>query len=423
MKRSELKNLTVRSLSKSIESRKISPVEVTEAYLDSIGAIDPKLNSYVTVTKDEALLSAHKAEKEIDAGDYKGPLHGVPIAVKDIFATKGIRTTNCSKIFWNYVPDFDATVIERLKNAGGVLLGKLYLHEFALIANVDFVGICRNPWNTDHATGGSSSGSGAAVSSSLCAASLGTDTGGSIRVPASYCGVVGLKPSIGRVSRYGVTPLSWTLDTVGPITKTVEDAAIMLQIISGRDPRDPASSDAEVPDYLEALGGDIKGVKIGVPNNYFFEDIDEEVERSIRKEVHVFETLGGQIVEVTIPWMKYTRAISRTIMIGEAAYLHERTLKQRYQDYGPVGERFAAGLMIPAFRYIKALKARDFLRRKMAELFSGLDVLITPATEFPAPLITDYFSPAYSKKMGKMTSAFNILGCPALSMPCGFNSS
>ncbi|MCH7706116.1 MAG: hypothetical protein IIB33_03615, partial [Chloroflexi bacterium] len=271
----ELYYLTIAEASELISSGQLSPVELTRAYLDRIQAVDGSLKSYVTLLAEDALKEAATAEAEIARGEYRGPLHGIPIALKDLYDTKGVRTTGQSKVLEHRIPTEDATTTAKLREAGAVLLGKLAMHEFALGGpQTSLFEQARNPWNLDHVTGGSSSGSGAAVAAGLCAGALGSDTGGSIRGPASLCGIVGLKPTYGRVSRYGVIPLSWSLDHCGPMTRTVEDTALMLQAIAGHDPRDPTTSTTPVPDYSEALREDVRDITIGVPRHYFFNTDD-----------------------------------------------------------------------------------------------------------------------------------------------------
>ncbi|SVB53011.1 uncharacterized protein METZ01_LOCUS205865, partial [marine metagenome] len=265
--------LTIGEASGLIKDKKLSPVDLTKAYLDRIEAIDGKVKSYVTPLPESALQEARVAEADIQKGNYHGPLHGVPIGLKDLYDTKGVRTTGQSKVFEHRVPEEDATVVTKLHEAGTVLLGKLAMHEFALGGpKTSLFDQANNPWNLDHVTGGSSSGSGAAIAAGLAMGSLGSDTGGSIRGPAALCGIVGLKPTYGRVSRYGVLPLSWSLDHVGPMTWTVEDTALMLQVIAGHDPKDATSSHEPVPDYSAALQADLKGIRVGVPRHYFFAD-------------------------------------------------------------------------------------------------------------------------------------------------------
>ncbi|MBI4233823.1 MAG: hypothetical protein HY686_05220, partial [Chloroflexi bacterium] len=301
----ELCYLSVREAGRLIKSRKLSPLELTRAFQQRIEAVDGQLKSYVTLVPDTALAEARAAEAEILHGAYRGPLHGIPLAHKDLYDTRGVRTTAQSKVLEHRVPSQDATTIARLRKAGSILLGKLSMFEFALGGpQTSLFDPARNPWNPDHVTAGSSSGSGAAVAAGLCMGSLGSDTGGSIRGPAAMCGLVGLKPTYGRVSRYGVIPLSWSLDHCGPLTWTVEDTAILLQAIAGYDPRDPTSSRALVPDYLAALQEDVKGLRIGIPRHYFFSSssgADPETLAAVEKALGVLEELGAHLEEVAIP--------------------------------------------------------------------------------------------------------------------------
>src|SRR5919106_677604 len=309
MTQTELCYWTIRDAGRLLQSRKLSPVELMRAFLNRIEQLDPKLQAYITVLSDRAMAEARRAEAEILRGDYRGPLHGIPIALKDLYDTQGIRTTASSRVMANRVPSEDATTTARLAAAGSILLGKLAMHEFALGGPDPTCGfpLARNPWNLEHIPGGSSSGSGAAVAAGLCMGSLGSCTGGSIRGPASHCSIVGLKPTYGRVSRYGVVPLSWTLDHCGPMTWTVEDAAIMLQAIAGYDPKDPTSSRAPVPDYAASLIENVRGMTIGVPRHFFFAD-DPSINRETLAVVEAgFKTpaeVGGGVVEVKIPSLR-----------------------------------------------------------------------------------------------------------------------
>ena len=305
MTRDELCFMSIGEASGLLRERKLSPVELTQAYLDRIEALDGRVRSYVTLLPEAALQEARTAEDEIGKGEYKGPMHGVPIAYKDLYDTAGVRTTGQSKVLEHRVPEEDCTAIVRLREAGAVNLGKLAMHEFALGGpKTSLFDQACNPWNLDHVTGGSSSGSGAAMAAGLAMGTLGSDTGGSIRGPAALCGIVGLKPTYGRVSRYGVLPLSWSLDHCGPMTWTVEDAALMLQAIAGHDPKDPTSSTAPVPDYAAALGGDLRGLTVGVPRHYFFgEDVglDPEVADAVNKGIETLGELGAEVRDIEIP--------------------------------------------------------------------------------------------------------------------------
>ncbi|MCZ6892095.1 MAG: amidase, partial [Chloroflexi bacterium] len=300
--RNELYYLTIGEASRLIRSRELSPVELTQAFLDRIESVDDRLKSYVTLLRDSALAEASVAEAEVQSGQWRGPLHGIPIALKDLYDTNGVRTTAQSKVLEHRVPVEDATVVTRLREAGAVLLGKLAMHEFALGGPpTSLFEQARNPWNLDYITGGSSSGSGAAVAAGLCMGSLGSDTGGSIRGPASLCGIVGLKPTYGRVSRHGVIPLSWSLDHCGPMTWTVEDAALMLQVIAGYDAKDPTTSRTAVPNYSASLNEDVKGLTIGVPRHHFFDKesgADTETLSMVDMALAALEGMGARLVEV-----------------------------------------------------------------------------------------------------------------------------
>src|SRR5919109_1169347 len=321
MEASELCYLSIRSLATLIQRQEVSPVEATQAAVDRVEKFDRQLNSFITLLPEQALAQARATEQEIRDGRYRGPLHGIPIAVKDLYYTKGIRTTAGSKILSDFMPTYDATVIARLREAGGILIGKLNMHEFARGAtnNSSLVGGCYNPWDTLRVSGGSSGGSAAAVAAGLCYGSLGSDTGGSIRIPAALCGIVGLKPTYGRVSRYGVWPLSWSLDHVGPMTRTVTDAALMLQVIAGHDRHDPTTRTAVVPDYSAALTKDIEGARLGIPQEFYFEQLDPEVRAGVRAALQTLERAGAQLEEVSLPLSKYAAAAERTISWTEAA--------------------------------------------------------------------------------------------------------
>jgi aspartyl-tRNA(Asn)/glutamyl-tRNA(Gln) amidotransferase subunit A len=382
------------------------------------------------VLKNEALRSAEKAEDAIQSGRYIGPLHGVPIAIKDIFATKGILTTSGSKILSGYVPTYNATIVERLKKAGAILIGKLNLHEFACgSVESPHYGPVRNPWCLDRVTGGSSSGSGAAVAAGLCFGSVGTDTGGSIRVPASLCGITGLKPTYGLLSRYGVTPLSWSLDHVGPMTRCVEDAALMLEVLAGKDSKDPTTATSDVPNYRKALNDDLGRIRIGVSRDYFFELIDEEVNTIVNKAICLLEELGADVEEITYPHMKYNSAVFSVIMTSEASSYHEKYMTSNRGDYDPyVWERLQPGRFIPATQYLKAQRVREIIRREVEASLKRLDVVVTPTTPIPAYRFDEKNIKVRNETMavrmiiGNFTRPFNLAGLPAISVPCGFTS-
>ncbi len=423
----ELCYLTIREAGRLVESRKLSPVELTRAFLHRIGQLDAKLQSYITVLSDRAMSEARHAEAEILRGDYRGPLHGIPIALKDLYDTQGIRTTASSRVMGNRVPAEDATTTARLAAAGCILLGKLAMHEFALGGPDPTCGfpLARNPWNLDHIPGGSSSGSGAAVAAGLCMGSLGSCTGGSIRGPASYCGIVGLKATYGRVSRYGVVPLSWTLDHCGPMTWTVEDTAIMLQAIAGYDPKEPTSSRAPVPDYVAALSEDVKGMTIGVPRHFFFADdpsINSETLSVVETALKTLQELGAHVVEVKIPSLRYAGASQPVIMLSEAFAYHARKLRSKPEEFGDmVRARFRTGGLFSAGEYVQAQRVRNVIKREFADVLQQVDLIASPTMSNPPPAFKDV-DVMTTARVPSFTGPYNLTGMPALSVPCGFNS-
>ena len=422
---SDLCFLTIAQAGPLLRERKLSPVELVRAFLDRIEAVDSQLRAFITPLPEQALAQARRAEAEILQGQYRGPLHGIPVAHKDLFDTKDIRTTAMSRVYQDRVPDEDATTMARLDGAGAILLGKLAMSEFAL-GGPNPTGLfppARNPWDLERVPGGSSSGSGVAVAAGLCMGSLGTDTGGSIRVPASMCGVVGLKPTYGRVSRYGVIPLSWSLDHCGPLTWTVEDAASMLQAIAGHDPKDPTSATMPVPDYSLALAEDIKGVTIGVPRHYFREfgaEMDSEVMATTEKALEVMASLGATVREVKIPDTEHVQVVNRVLLRGEAFAFHEHTLKTQRQDYG---ENLRSWLLLGSFlslsEYVQAQRLRHLVKREMAQALQEVDVLVTPTLLKPASLFEDYDTGPIVTRPSFLTP-FNATGLPAISIPGGF---
>jgi aspartyl-tRNA(Asn)/glutamyl-tRNA(Gln) amidotransferase subunit A len=429
MEASELCSLSLRSLATLLQRQELSPLEATEAVLDRVDKVDRQLNSFITVMREEALAQALAAEQEILRGQYRGSLHGIPIAVKDLYYTKGVRTTMGSKIFSDFVPSYDATVIARLRDAGAILVGKLNMHEFARGATntSSLIGVCHNPWDVMRVPGGSSGGSGAAVAAGLCFGALGSDTGGSIRIPAALCGIVGLKPTYGRVSRYGVFPLSWSLDHVGPMTRTVTDAALMLQAIAGHDRHDSTTRTAIVPDYMAALTGDIKGVRLGIPREFYFEQLDAEVGNAVRTAIQVLERAGARIEEVSLPLSRYAAAAGRLISLTESAEIHEKWLRTHAKDYSPdVRAGFLAGQLILGKHYMKAQRVRSLLRQEMATALRRVDALVTPTTPIAAPNINQALVDIGGEQidvmtaLSRLTRPANLSGFPAISVPCGF---
>lgn len=408
-----------------VRRRVVSPVELTRACLARIEAVDSRLNAFITVTTDEALGAARQAESAIAAGRYLGPLHGIPVALKDIFGLAGVRMTAASRILDENVSAEDAEAAARLKAAGAVIIGKLNMHEFAFGATGinPHYGPARNPWDTERVTGGSSSGAGAAVAAGECPAALGTDTGGSIRIPASLCGVVGLKPTYGRVSRRGVLPLSWSLDHVGPLTRTVEDAAIVLQAIAGRDEDDASSSPEPVPDYRSALRDGLRGLRIGVPSHFFFDTLEPGVDEAVRRAIAEMEGLGAVLVEVSLPYMDEIPGAVMAVMMPEALAYHQKWMAERPQDYGDdVRYRLELGATYLAVHYVQAQRLRELAVQAWRDhVFDKVDLVVTPTTQCAAtPIAQGDLQTTLS--LIRLTNPINLLGLPAISLPCGFSS-
>jgi aspartyl-tRNA(Asn)/glutamyl-tRNA(Gln) amidotransferase subunit A len=425
----DLTTLTIAEAARQIEAQALSPVELTQAALERIERLNPRLNAFLTVLPERAMTAAKAAEQEIRAGRRRGPLHGIPIGLKDLCATKGVRTTSGSKILRDYVPAEDATVAARLAEAGTILLGKLHMNEFAYGPDGDNIhdGPARNPWHPDCVTGGSSSGSGAAVAASLCLGALGTDTGGSIRIPSALCGIVGLKPTYGRVSRHGITPLSWSLDHVGPMAKTVEDVALLLQAMAGPDPRDPSAARRPVPAYTAALSGDVRGLRLGVPREYFFEGLDSEVERAVRQAIDVLKGLGAVVREVSWPALRYATLTALILVLVEASAFHEPWIRTQPEAYHPeIALRLKWGLLLPAAAYVKAQRLRARLCQEAARLWADVDVLAVPATAVAAPRLGQAQvrlgerETSTREALLRLMRPFNLTGLPAISVPCGF---
>lgn len=411
-----------------IQKKEVSPVELTQAMLERISTLDGKLHSYITVTADLALQQARTAEQEIVGGTYRGPLHGMPIAVKDLCYTSGIRTTCASKILANWIPDYNATVVEKLYAAGAVLLGKLGMTEFAYAGYHPSVPPPVNPWNPERWPGASSSGSGVATAASLCFGSLGSDTGGSIRFPSAACGIVGVKPTYGKVSRYGVFPLGESLDHIGPMTRSVIDAAVILQTIAGIDPQDPTTRRETVPDYLDTIRNGVKGIRIGVDETYSTAGADPEVSTAVLATTKVLSDLGASIQEVKVSEIDEALAAWYIICAAETAAAHERTYPSRADDYGPGFRAFLAdGAQIRGLDYAKAYAARQKVCRMLDDLLQKVDLLLCPSMPVvPMPLTN--FSPqailSRESLVGLLrhTAPFDLTGSPTISVPCGFSA-
>ena len=432
MDKSEIPFLSASELSGLIASREVSPVDATEAYLDRIEQVDGKLNSYITVCRDEALQAAREAETQIARGNHLGPMHGIPVGVKDQFNTAGIRTTGGSKILEDFVPQEDATVVTKLKQAGAVLLGKLNMSEFAMAEIYDHpYGTPRNPWDLGRNPGTSSSGSAAATGAFLCATSLGEDTGGSIRSPANLSGLVGLRPTWGRVSRHGVMGGCWSMDTVGPISRSVEDCAITFQTIAGPDPKDPYTRHVPVPDYRRALDGNIRRLKVGVIKERAESPLmDPEFRQAVTKAVGVLGELGASVVDVSLPLTEHAGAITMGVLFVEWTALHRRTFQPHFDQLDHNNKiRFLTGGVIPAQAYYKAQKLRSLLRQQILTALEEVDVLVLPGGPVTAQPVETVPGIQSKEQMAaglagriSFTGPFNLAGVPALSLPCGFSS-
>ena len=432
MDKSQLPFLSATELGSLIKSKEVSPVEAAEAYLERIPQIDGKLNSYITVTADRALADAKKAEQEIVSGKYRGPMHGVPIAVKDQVYTKGILTTGGSTILKNFMPDEDATVISNLNDAGAVLLGKLNMSEFAMGDAFEHpYGRPRNPWDLSRNAGTSSSGSSAATAAFLCATSLGEDTGGSIRGPASFCGLVGIRPSWGRVSRHGVLGASWSMDQVGPISRTVSDCAITLAAIAGHDPKDGHTWDVPVPDYLASLSGGVQSLKIGViTERVQGPSVDPQVRDLVVKAIAQLGELGAVVSEIEIPLIAQSAAISTAVTYGDVSGVHREGIDNHLKEYDyNLQLRLLTGAILPAQAHQKAVRLRHMLRQQILDAMEKVDVLVMPTSSIPASPLPEKAGveskEAFLEMLGgrrSFTAPFNLASVPALSINCGFTS-
>ena len=414
---------TIAEISQRIRRKEISPVEITQECLARIESLNPRLNAFITVMAESALIQARAAEDEIARGEWHGPLHGIPIALKDLIDTAGVRTTSASALHANRVPTEDAEVVHRLRQAGAVILGKNNLHEFAYGGSslISHFGEVRNAWNPAHIAGGSSGGSATAVAAGLGCAAIGTDTAGSIREPASLCGCVGLKPTYGRVSSRGVIPLSTSLDHVGPLARTVQDAAIVLQAIAGYDPADITSAEVSVPDYGCALKEDAKTLRVGVLRDYFFDDLDPEVSSAMEHALTGITTLVKEIndVRIDVP-------TDRALQAAESYAYHAETVAKNPELYQPETlRRIRTGERISAEEYIERRRELESARRNIRAVFANVDVLVSPSAPISAPAIAelkafpDALRPAELKLL-RNTRPFNVWGLPAISVPCGF---
>ncbi len=425
----ELVYLTLREAADGLRRRDFSAVELTDAVLARTEAVEPRVHAYITLLADQARAAAAVAAREIDAGRYRGPLHGIPVGLKDNFYTAGVRTTAGAKVLADFVPAEDATVVARLRVAGAVITGKLNLHELAIGSTTTnpHYGATHNPWRLDHIPGGSSGGSGAALAAGMCFAATGTYTRGSIRNPAAHCGVVGFKPTYVRVSIAGVVPLSWSMDHAGPLARTVEDVALVMNVIAGFDPRDATTVDVPVPDFTSALGQPIRGLRLGVVRNWFFDALDPEVRAALEAAVGVFRALGATVEDVELPSLAPTHEVFEVITRPEAASWQHELLTTRPDDYGAdVRMNLELGELILAVDYVRALQLRRTIAEEQYALLRRCDALLAPTRAAPASPIGAASTLIEGREIpiGRqgLTAPFNLSGVPAISVPCGFSA-
>lgn len=427
MDKADIPFLSVTQLSEFIKDRTISPVEAVESYLERIDSLNGKLFAYLTVNREEALQAARQSEQALDRGEYAGPLHGIPVAVKDQLNTAGIRTTSGTPIFNDFVPDQDATVVANLKSAGAILLGKLNMTEFGTTSLSHAFETARNPWDVERFTGGSSSGSGGATAAFLCATSLGEDTGGSVRGPAAWCGLAGLRPTWGRVSRAGVRPGMWSMDSIGPLSRTVEDCALTLQAIAGYDPKDLYTWNVPVPDYRASLDPNLAGKRIGVIKELLHTDlVDPETQAAVLDAADSLAELGAQVEDISIPLTSHSNTISSILRV-EAPTNYRDLIRNRLQEINHDNRiSYLTWSLTPALAYYKALKLRALLRQQILQTLEDFDVLLMPTMGIAAPKIEpdpviDSKETSNRNRAG-MTTSFSLASCPAISINCGFTS-
>jgi aspartyl-tRNA(Asn)/glutamyl-tRNA(Gln) amidotransferase subunit A len=418
-------------LGRMIAGRQLSPVELANATLRQVERTQPALNAYADVYADELLRSAADAEREIDSGNYRGPLHGMPVGLKDLIDVQGRITAAGSRVLKDNFAGMDATVVRRLRSAGAILSGKLNLYEFAFgISSVNpHTGDVRNPWNVERMTAGSSSGSAAAVASGAAVMALGSDTGGSIRMPAAACGITGFKPTYGVVPRTGVLDLSWSQDHVGPMCRTAEDCALIMDEIAGHDPGDPASATRRLPGFTSKLERGLKGIRLGIPSNYFFEQVDPEIHAAVTAAIDAMRYAGAEVVEVEMPWVSTGRSINVAILIAEAFATHEKQIETSGHLYSDaVRNRLLDGSRVTAADYIHAQRARAQFCHQMAEAMAEVDVLVTPTLPVQTPALTavrptpDNPAPSAGREFPIFTGIFDVTGQPSVSVNCGFTA-
>ncbi|WP_152658594.1 amidase [Oceanobacillus sp. CFH 90083] len=428
----EILTYDIASISALIKEKKISPAEIALQLLERIDTVDSVINSFITVNREDVLEQAKQAEQEIEAGEYKGPLHGIPIGLKDLIYTKNLKTTMGSEIFKDYLPEYNATVVDKLKEAGAIIIGKLNTHQFAYGPTGDrsYFGPVRNPHDIKKMTGGSSSGSAAAVSACLCYGSLGTDTGGSVRIPASFCGVVGMKPTYGRISNHGVFPLSSTLDHVGPLTRTVKDNALLLNALVDYASMDLNLTQNGQEDFLRDIGKGIESMKIGVPASFYFEDMNADVREVMDETIEVLKHMGAIVSDIYLPNIKNFSEAYKVILSSEAYAVHEQNLSDfpdKWDD--EVKERLLTALDTKGFEYVQALQTRQFAKEEFNQVLEEVDIILTPTLPILPPNINErhvdiekYAGQHIRWSIIKLTSPTNLNGFPSISVPCGFSA-
>lgn len=421
----ELHYLSIAEAAKLLRRKALSPVELVQAVLNRIEEVDGRLKTYVTLLAKDALAAARRAEKDILRGKYIGPMHGIPLAIKDLYDTAGVTTASGSKIRRNYVPQADSTAVRKLREAGAIVLGKVTTHEFAFGFDAPPT---RNAWNLNCTPSGSSGGSGAALAAGLCLGATGSDTGGSIRAPGAVNGIAGVKPTYGRVSKHGVAVLSWSLDHAGPMARSTEDLALMLRAMAGYDPSDRTTVDIPVPNYAAALSGNIKGLKIGIPQNYFFDDIQPAVRSAFTAAIATLKKLGARIVDVELDHFDNVLPSFFSIVMSEAATYHLKTFKERGDEYGAdVRELLETGQLILATTYIAAQRNRAAIAASLASALGRVDVLATPTLPVTAARVRQDVYEWKNRKepvfaaCARFLCPFNLAGLPAVSIPCGFS--
>ncbi len=433
MSNADLLQMTISEMAPKIKNKEVSPVELTEAALAEADRLQPTLNSFITILHERAMDQAREAETAIAQGKYLGPLHGIPIGLKDNLATAGIKTTVGSKVLANHVPEEDAEVVTRCRDAGAIIIGKENLEEFAAGAtsNNPHYGAVHNPWGLDHIPGGSSGGGGANVAAGVTFMSLGTDLGGSVRLPGTFCGVVGLKQSYGRVSQRGLMVTSFNGDHIGPMTRSVADSALVLQVLAGNDPLDPSTVPVPVPDYSAYLGKSLKGLKMGIPSNHYFDLLDDEVESAVRGSIAALAELGAELQEVSLPMMEYIGAM-RISAMADGVVTHEPFLKANREDYSPdTFYRTVSGQFVLGKDYSKSLRVQRLIQEEYAKVMQQVDFLVTPTAPVPAPRIDAKHVVINGEEhrvrgpgsgvISRNTSPFNAVGLPAVTVPCGVN--